>query len=101
MSGSVATSHETAIVVGAIPPSGANGSNARRVQRTTLVEVGSPEAIPRVNGGGEGENAAAVGFGRRPAARSAAVPPFSSERRVRSSYMVPPAYRPVEPAVTS
>jgi hypothetical protein len=36
--------------MGDIPPP-ASGSGASRVQSTTLREVGSPEATPRVNGG--------------------------------------------------
>ena len=38
-------------------PPPCSGSGARRVQRTTLLWVGSPEATPSVNGGGEGSNA--------------------------------------------
>src|SRR5262245_11109010 len=62
------------------PPS--SGSLASRVHRTTLWWVGSPEATPRLNGAGEGENTEAdARAGRRPAASTSPVAVVPRNRR--------------------
>ena len=64
---SSATSHRTSTGSGFMPPSGSSGLGASRVQRTTPVAVGSPDATPSVNG--SAGNAARRSA--RPATRSA------------------------------
>jgi hypothetical protein len=75
MRGPVATSQSTGTARAGMPPSGSSGHGARRVQSTTPVGVGSPEATPRVKGSSvaAGEPRGTGGYARVRALRARAI----------------------------